>query len=604
MAFYTAYPTDDVYISEFLPNQNFASSPVLYVGEFSQYNGCPDDYRSLLKFDIASSIPSGGTVTNAILYLYVNRKDQSDCQHPYQQITVYNNLSDFNENTVTWSNAPNIAITPYSETILDEDVGSYIQIDITNLVIDWYNNSVQNNGITLVKSENSINTIIGFDSSRGNCPPYLLIGYNDDCTDPCNPCPPVCPTGATGPQGATGATGATGPQGIQGVAGPTGATGPQGIQGVAGATGATGPQGIQGVTGPTGATGPQGIQGVAGATGATGPQGIQGVTGPTGAQGIQGVAGATGATGAQGIQGVAGATGATGPQGIQGVAGPTGATGPQGIQGVAGPTGATGAQGIQGVAGATGATGPQGVQGVAGPTGATGPQGIQGVTGPTGATGAQGIQGVAGSIGPTGPQGVQGVQGIQGIPGATGPTGATGATGGGGAIIPFASGLPTSLTTVLSGLLGTVSLVGFGNSVTGVNVAGGGTIDLTGAGGTLLNFALSVPRTGTITSISAYFSTTASLTLIGSTISITAQLYQSTTPNNIFTPISGAAVTLSPALTNIISIGSISSGSVTSLSIPVTTGTRLLMVFSSDVTSGIDLATTIAGYASAGVNIN
>jgi BclB C-terminal domain-containing protein len=149
-----------------------------------------------------------------------------------------------------------------------------------------------------------------------------------------------------------------------------------------------------------------------------------------------------------------------------------------------------------------------------------------------------------------------------------------------------------------------VSLVGFGNAATGINVSGSGTIDLTGAAGTLLNLALSVPRTGTITSIAAYFSTTASLTLLGSTVSITAQLYRSTTPDNIFTPIPGASVTLSPALTDIVSIGSVSSASISGLSIPVTTGTRLLMVFSADVTAGLDLATTIAGYASAGVNID
>lgn len=440
MAFYTAYPTDDVYISQFFANQNFVSSSVLYTGEYVQYNRCPDNYRSLLKFDITNALPSEVTITNATLFLYVNRKEQSDCQHMCQQVNIYNNLSDFDESSVTWNNMPNISLTPYTIMVTDEDVCNYIQIDITSLVINWYENTVTNNGITLVNSEDIINTIIGYDSSRGNHTPYLLIKddcYQDPCEDPCHPiCPPICPTGPTGPTGATGTTG---------------------------------PQGIQGPTGATGTTGPQGIQGPAGATGATGPQGVQG------------------------------------------------------------PTGATGA---------------------------------------------------------------------------TGPTGATGATGGGGAIIPFASGLPTSLTTILGGTLSNVSLIGFGNAAVGVDIESGGTIDLTGAADTLLNFALSVPRTGTITSISAYFSTTASLTLIGSTISITAQLYQSTAPDNTFTPIPGASVTLSPALTNIISIGSISSGSISGLSIPVNIGTRLLMVFSADVTSGVDVAAIIAGYASAGVDIN
>lgn len=177
----------------------------------------------------------------------------------------------------------------------------------------------------------------------------------------------------------------------------------------------------------------------------------------------------------------------------------------------------------------------------------------------------------------------------------------TGATGS-GAIIPYASGLPAVVTTVLGGLLNTSSLVGFGNSATGVSVTGG-TIDLTGAAGTLLNFAFSVPRAGTVTSLAAYFSTTAALSLVGSTVSITAQLFQSTAPNNTFTAVPGALVTLAPPLTGVIALGTISSGLTSGLSIPVTAGTRLLLVFSAAVTAGLDVATTVAGYASGGVTI-
>ncbi|MEO2204871.1 exosporium glycoprotein BclB-related protein [Paenibacillus pabuli] len=171
-----------------------------------------------------------------------------------------------------------------------------------------------------------------------------------------------------------------------------------------------------------------------------------------------------------------------------------------------------------------------------------------------------------------------------------------------GAIIPYASGLPVALTTVLGGLLNTSSLVGFGNSAGGVSV-NGGIIDLTGAAGTLLNFAFSASRAGTITSLAAYFSTTAGLSLVGSTVTITAQLYQSTTPNNSFTAVPGAVVTLAPTLTGVLALGTISSGLTTGLSIPVAAGDRLLMVFSASVTAGIDVASTIAGYASGSLTI-
>ncbi|MEK4476676.1 exosporium glycoprotein BclB-related protein [Paenibacillus sp. FSL R7-0048] len=270
-----------------------------------------------------------------------------------------------------------------------------------------------------------------------------------------------------------------------------------------------------------------------------------------------------------------------------------------GVTGATGTAGATGATGA-GVTGATGSAGATGATGTAGATGATGTAGVTGATGSAGATGATGSAGVTGA---TGTAGVTGATGSTGATGATGAgvTGATGATGS-GAIIPYSSGLPVAMTTVLGGLLNTSSAVGFGSSATNISITGG-TIDLTGAAGTLLNFAFSVPRTGTITSMAAYFSATASVSLVGTTVTITAQLYRSTTPNNTFTAVPGALVTLSPPLTGLVALGTISSGNTTGLSIPVTVGERLLLVFTSTVTAGIDVATTVAGYASAGVTI-
>jgi BclB C-terminal domain-containing protein len=149
----------------------------------------------------------------------------------------------------------------------------------------------------------------------------------------------------------------------------------------------------------------------------------------------------------------------------------------------------------------------------------------------------------------------------------------------------------------LGGLAGIQALIGFGANDSALVV--GGVIDTTG----LLDVSFSMPRDGTITSIAAYFSVAAAVALIGSTVTITAQLYSSTTPDDIFTPIPGAIVTLAPPLTGLVAIGDTSNGITTGLSIPVTAQTRLLMVFSASVTAGIDIAAVISGFASAGVNI-
>lgn len=171
------------------------------------------------------------------------------------------------------------------------------------------------------------------------------------------------------------------------------------------------------------------------------------------------------------------------------------------------------------------------------------------------------------------------------------------------AIIPFASGLPVLMTPLVGGLAGTSSVVGFGSSATGVSVLNGGIIDLTGAGGTALNYAFSAPRSGIITSLSAYFSTALALPpMFGSTLIVTAQLYRSSGPDNIFTALPGAVVTLAPALSGVVILGAVSNGISTGLNIPVNAQDRLLLVFSLNV-SGSPIVTTVAGYASAGLSI-
>ena len=80
------------------------------------------------------------------------------------------------------------------------------------------------------------------------------------------------------------------------------------------------------------------------------------------------------------------------------------------------------------------------------------------------------------------------------------------------------------------------------------------------------------------------------------------RLYSSATPDNIFTAIPGTSLDLAPALAGVINVGDISSGTLSGLSIPVTAGTRFLLVFTATAT-GLSLVNTVAGYASAGLSI-
>ena len=247
------------------------------------------------------------------------------------------------------------------------------------------------------------------------------------------------------------------------------------------------------------------------------------------------------------------------------------------LEGAAGPTGEIGATGPTGEAGSTGPTGEAGV---------TGPTGDLGPAGPTGETGADGADGV------TGPTGADGV---------TGPTGATGPTGsaGGGAIFSSSSGEPAVATTIAGGLEGTATVLPLSGSTseTGVSIIGG-TIDLTG-----ITTGQPLARDGTITAVTGFSSLTVVQALVGTTVTQTISVWQSTTPDNVYTKIPGAEVTLAPPLTGILALGTVSSGIATGLSIPVTAGTNLIVVYSATA-SGVSLINTITADVGAGVVIN
>ncbi|WHS74833.1 collagen-like repeat preface domain-containing protein [Bacillus cereus] len=281
-----------------------------------------------------------------------------------------------------------------------------------------------------------------------------------------------------------------------------------------------------------------------------------------------------GPTGATGPTGPTGGTGATGPTGGAGATGPTGPTGDAGATGPTGSTGDTGATGPTGPTGGTGATGPTGGAGATGPTGSTGDTGATGPTGPTGGTGATGPTGSTGGTG------------------ATGPTGSTGA----GAVIPFASGTPVGLATVIGGLANTGALLGFGSSYFPVIVSGG-SITI-GPVPPVNDFAFVAPRAGTITSLAGFFSVTVAVGLALGSIQIQMQLYSAPAASNTFAPV-GTPLLLTPAFGAPIAIGATSSG-ISAQAIAVAPQDKLLLVVSS-TTPGFDIATTITGFASAGI---
>ena len=168
-----------------------------------------------------------------------------------------------------------------------------------------------------------------------------------------------------------------------------------------------------------------------------------------------------------------------------------------------------------------------------------------------------------------------------------------------GSIIPFSSGISGStITTGATGAAATVSAIGFGSAVSGIVPAANGTITLP-LGAT--TEAFNVPRTGTISAISATFTETTLVTLTpaGSTATITARIYRAPAGSSVFTP-TNAFVNLTPTVTGTVAVGTVYQGT-TSTNVPVAAGDRLVMVFS---VAGTATTLSLAGTATAGITIS
>lgn len=165
-------PVQDAYISEYYPATNFGGSDALFVG---LYQGINDRYRSLIQFDV-SSIPASSSINSAKLRMYIYRNDVPAIT---KSVKVYRNLSSFSESTVTYNNRPPVSTAPDDVLNVTNEINTYLEWDITNLVKGWIDNTIVNYGVTVICLETTL-SLIGFRSKECANPanrPQLVIDY-------------------------------------------------------------------------------------------------------------------------------------------------------------------------------------------------------------------------------------------------------------------------------------------------------------------------------------------------------------------------------------------------------------------------------------------
>ena len=130
---------------------------------------------ALLKFDL-STLPAGTANTNilkATLILYVNTLARSGT---FDVVSVG---EAWNEQTVTWAKAPALLQMETAGVVPVE--GQFVTVDLTELVKNWVDGTITNNGIAIVPNASSVN--VSFDSKESTTTshqPQLVIATSQN----------------------------------------------------------------------------------------------------------------------------------------------------------------------------------------------------------------------------------------------------------------------------------------------------------------------------------------------------------------------------------------------------------------------------------------
>lgn len=136
------YPTDDSYVDNKTPSQNYNSTSVLKVS--NKYGNDSSDWERYLltRFNL-SSIPSCTNITAAKLSIYYYDFEKTDPAG--RNLSAYQITSDWNESNVTWDNRPSNSSEITSNSTVPSSFG-WMEWDITNDVQDFVGGSKTNYG--------------------------------------------------------------------------------------------------------------------------------------------------------------------------------------------------------------------------------------------------------------------------------------------------------------------------------------------------------------------------------------------------------------------------------------------------------------------------
>lgn len=209
--------TRDAYTSGTSPTTNFGRATTLRVSAAA-------NERTWIRFSVQDVLPMGtvgSEISKGTLRIWVNNSTFPQAAGP---VDLFRVTGPWTEGTITHATAPSYDPNPIVVGLALTSTRNYVDLDVTQLVRDWQDGLVANEGIMIAPSAGSA-VAGGFDSRENtgtSHPPELLMRLAGQ-QGPEGPVGPMGPGGVAGP---TGSAGPPGPQGVQGPIGQVGARGP------------------------------------------------------------------------------------------------------------------------------------------------------------------------------------------------------------------------------------------------------------------------------------------------------------------------------------------------------------------------------------------
>ena len=171
------YPTDDAKVDEFFPFNNYKASKSLEVRNGIGLFGGGWEIDSLLKFNL-SSIPKNATILSAELKLYYYKWKDTDPAG--REPSLYEIISDWSEDDVTWNNKPDYATEKIASATVPSSEGKWMTWDVRDSVEEilngkeWYGWVIKDDEAW---GSTSIPYIFFYSKENANNKPYLSITY-------------------------------------------------------------------------------------------------------------------------------------------------------------------------------------------------------------------------------------------------------------------------------------------------------------------------------------------------------------------------------------------------------------------------------------------